>query len=106
MSAPQPLVRDGVRMGGGSSPVRSISAVTLATADMAGSFAFYTALGFAVRYGAPDAQFTSFRVGDGHLNVQLDPTSAPVPHIWGRVIFYVDDVDAMHTRAVAAGRPR
>ena len=30
-------------------------------------------------------------------------TAPPVGEPWGRVIFYVDDVDAMHHRAVAAG---
>ncbi|MEZ5138030.1 MAG: VOC family protein [Acidimicrobiales bacterium] len=28
---------------------------------------------------------------------------APVPRIWGRAIFWVDDVDAVHDRAVGAG---
>lgn len=91
-------------MDGSGGPIESISAVTLATADMATSVAFYTALGFELRYGGSDAPFTSFRAGAGYLNIQLDPTSAPL-HIWGRVIFFVDDVDAMHARARAAGYP-
>jgi len=83
--------------------VESISAVTLATGDMQRAVAFYDALGFEVAAGGPDASFTTYRVGDGWLNLQLDAAHAPVPTIWGRVIFYVDDVDAMHAQVLAAG---
>jgi catechol 2,3-dioxygenase-like lactoylglutathione lyase family enzyme len=37
------------------------------------------------------------------LNIQLDAAHAPIPAIWGRVIFWVDDVDAIYARATAAG---
>lgn len=84
-------------------PVTSISAVTLATAGMASSVAFYEALGFVVVFGGRDAPFTTFRVGSGFLNVQLDPDHAPLTRIWGRVIFWVDDVDAMYDRACTTG---
>lgn len=84
-------------------PVESISAVTFATADMAASCAFYEALGFVRIFGGPAAPFTTFRAGVGFVNIQLDPQHAPVPAIWGRAIFWVDDVDAMHARARAAG---
>lgn len=84
-------------------PVEAISAVTLAVSDMAGSCAFYEALGFVPAFGGPDAPFTSLRCGAGFLNLQLDPEHAPLPQIWGRLILWVDDVDAMHARAVAAG---
>lgn len=84
-------------------PVECLSAVTLVTADMAASVAFYDALGFVRRYGGADAAFTSYRTGPSYLNIQLDPAHAPVPHIWGRVIFWVADVDEMHARAAAAG---
>jgi catechol 2,3-dioxygenase-like lactoylglutathione lyase family enzyme len=84
-------------------PVEAISAVTLAVSDMAASCAFYASLGFATVHGGPDAPFTTLRAGAGFVNLQLDPEHAPVPRIWGRVIFWVDDVDAMHARAVAAG---
>jgi catechol 2,3-dioxygenase-like lactoylglutathione lyase family enzyme len=86
----------------GASPVRSINAVTLATADMAAALAFYTALGFPLVFGGPDDAFASLRAGDGYLNLQLDPASAPTG-VWGRVILWVDDVDAMHARVTAAG---
>lgn len=83
--------------------VECISAVTLVTADMRSSFAFYRQLGFVPRYGGPDASFTSYHVGHGYLNVQLDPEWVPGAQVWGRVILYVDDVDAMHDRALFAG---
>lgn len=84
-------------------PVESISAVTLVTADMAASVAFYEALGFRRLYGGGDQPFTSFAAGAGFVNLQLDLEHAPLPGIWGRAIFWVDDVDAMHARALAAG---
>lgn len=85
------------------SPLECISAVTLVTADMAASVRFYQSLGFRIRYGGPDAAFTSFHVGPGYLNVQVDPDRAPLRDIWGRVIFWVDDVDAVHQRVLDAG---
>ena len=83
--------------------LESISAVTLAVSDMARAVAFYDALGFDRRYGGPDAAFTSYAVGTGFVNLQLDPDHAPLPGIWGRVILWVDDVDAQHARALSAG---
>ena len=80
-----------------------LNAVTLVTADMARSCAFYDALGFESIVGGATAPFTTYRAGDGFLNVQLDPEHAPIPAIWGRVIFWVADVDELYTRAVAAG---
>jgi catechol 2,3-dioxygenase-like lactoylglutathione lyase family enzyme len=80
-----------------------INAVTLVTADMAASVRFYDALGFVVRYGGPEAPFTSFHAGEGYLNIQVDPSRAPVPDIWGRVIFWVDDVDRIHRQVIEAG---
>lgn len=85
----------------GSGPVEHISAVTLVTADMARSVPFYEDLGFSLRYGGAAADFTSFTVGDGFLNLQAGTRGDTA--IWGRIVFYVDDVDAMHARAVAAG---
>lgn len=80
-----------------------INAVTLVTADMSRSCAFYEALGFDRVLGGAGTSFTTYRVGEGFLNVQLDREHAPVAAIWGRVIFWVDDVDGMYERAVASG---
>lgn len=84
-------------------PVRGISAVTLLTADMRTAVEFYEALGFRLLYGGGPAPFTSFAAGTGYLNLQLGSEGAVDRPIWGRVVIYVDDVDAMHRRAVAAG---
>jgi catechol-2,3-dioxygenase len=43
----------------------TISALTLATHDMARAVTFYQALGFALKFGGPEAAFTSFHVGAG-----------------------------------------
>ena len=81
--------------------VQSISAVTLAVQDMARSVVFYRdAVGLTMLYGGEDAGFTSFRVGSAYLN--LIPNDKP-PIWWGRTIFYVDDVDRMHSRFLEAG---
>jgi len=84
-------------------PVESINAVTLLTADMGAAVAFYRAMGFQVVAGGPDAPFTTFGAGAGFLNLQLDPAHAPIAGIWGRVIFWVADVDEAYVRAQANG---
>ena len=84
-------------------PIECISAVTLATAAMADAVRFYDALGFEIVSGGPADAFTTFRAGAGFLNLQLDAARSPAPSLWGRVIFWVDDVDRMHRRAVDAG---
>jgi catechol 2,3-dioxygenase-like lactoylglutathione lyase family enzyme len=79
-----------------------ISAVTLVTHDMARAVRFYHALGLAIRSGGEQSSFTSFHAGSGYANL----IATPVRHErswWGRVIFHVSDVDALHARAVAAG---
>ena len=85
------------------SPVECISAVTLLTIDMGKAVTFYEALGFLLLYGGPETAFTSFRVGDGYLNLQLDQTGSLKTLIWGRVVFWVHDVDVMFQRALDAG---
>lgn len=83
--------------------VESLSAITLVCADMAVSVTFYEALGFERLYGGPDSDFTSYRVGTSFLNLQHDAAWVPSAAVWGRAIFYVADVDALHARAVDAG---
>lgn len=82
--------------------IESIDAITLATHDMARSVAFYQALGFVIRYGGADAAFTSLHAGSGYVNLTLQPPDKEW-RWWGRVIFHVQDVDAVHARALAAG---
>ena len=79
-----------------------ISAITLATHDMARAVAFYEALRFVLKFGGPVARFTSFRVGSGYLNLMSMP-GEQVWGQWGRVIFYVDDVDAFYAQAMSTG---
>ncbi len=82
--------------------LESISAVTLRVRDLGHSLAFYRTLGFELLYGDADAPLVSFRVGEGFLNLQ--PAGAEVvPADWGRVILYVDDVDAMHAHVCRLG---
>jgi uncharacterized glyoxalase superfamily protein PhnB len=85
-----------------TTPIRSLSAVTLATHDMARAVAFYRALGFVLRYGGGDAAFSSFEAGASYLNL-IAAESDQYWSWWGRVIFNVDDVDAMYRRALQAG---
>jgi catechol 2,3-dioxygenase-like lactoylglutathione lyase family enzyme len=82
--------------------IESISAITLATHDMRRAVRFYTALGFDLLYGNEDASFASFRAGSGYLNLTAQSGDRRWAW-WGRAIFYVTDVDAMHARVVAAG---
>ena len=86
--------------------IESISALTLATHDMARAVRFYEALGFALRYGGPQASFTSFSAGNACLNLTTEGSERSWSW-WGRVIFYVADVDGLYHQAVAAGmRPQ
>ena len=76
-----------------TSDLTSISAVALATHDMATSVSFYGALGFELTYGGVEAAFSSLRFGQCFVNLALREIETPVPW-WGRVIFHVPDVEA------------
>jgi catechol 2,3-dioxygenase-like lactoylglutathione lyase family enzyme len=82
--------------------IEGISAVTLGTHDMQRAVRFYRALGFELLHGNEEHSFTSFRAGTGYLNLIAQPAERRWSW-WGRVIFYVADVDAVHQRALAAG---
>ena len=70
---------------------------------MAAAVAFYRSLGLEVAYGGEGADFTSLRVGGGQfLNLIAQPPQRRWSW-WGRLILHVDDVDAVHARALAAG---
>jgi len=86
--------------------IESISAVTLATHDMAPAVRFYSTLGFSIRYGGATAAFTSFHAGSSYLNLIAAPKDQRWSW-WGRVIFYVSDVDGVYRNAVEQGlQPR
>jgi len=82
--------------------IESLSAVTLATADMRRAVGFYRSLGFVVRYGGEEASFTSFVVGPSFLNLEAGASIVDATR-WGRVVFHVTDVDAIYRRALELG---
>ena len=82
--------------------IESISAITLATHEMPRAVRFYRALEFEILHGGEASSFTSFRAGQNYLNLIAQPPERRWSW-WGRVIFYVSDVDALHQRALAAG---
>ena len=82
--------------------IESISAMTLATHDMARAVSFYRELGFELVHGGDNAAFTSFRAGTGYLNLVAQPANRNWSW-WGRAIFYVSDVDALYAQVVARG---
>ncbi|MFL5257344.1 MAG: VOC family protein [Rhodopila sp.] len=82
--------------------IENISAITLATHRMTTSVRFYSALGFDLIRGGEDALFTTFRAGTSYVNLTAQSEERRWSW-WGRVIFYVSDVDALHAQAVASG---
>jgi catechol 2,3-dioxygenase-like lactoylglutathione lyase family enzyme len=90
--------------------VERISAVTLRVANMGASVRFYRdVLGLEIIYGGEEAYFSSLRTKDGK-NPILNLERAKPATEWGRVIFYVLDVDAFRTYLKEQGfdpeRPR
>lgn len=89
----------------GSGPavrIESISAVSLATHDMARAVRFYRSLGFTVRYGGEGTSFTSLFAGSSYVNL----IAQPLEHQWswwGRVIFYAFDVDSLYEHVIRQG---
>ncbi len=82
--------------------VQNISAVTLAVQHMARAVEFYEErVGLRLLYGGGGTSFTSFRVGDGYLNLILATEGGW--KWWGRIILYVDNVDVLYQRLVEAG---
>ena len=82
--------------------IESLSAITLATHDMARAVRFYTMLGFELTYGGETGSFTSLRGGACFVNLTVQPAGKTWSW-WGRVIFYVADVDALHARILESG---
>jgi catechol 2,3-dioxygenase-like lactoylglutathione lyase family enzyme len=79
--------------------VGSINAITLAVSDMDQSVRFYESVGFRLDYRSP--AFSTFHLGGQALN--LTGETEPGAGFWGRVIFYVADVDRMYATVVDAG---
>jgi len=62
---------------------------------------FYGTLGFTLVYGGPQARFSTLQAGHAFVNLTLSPSYLPA--WWGRIIFRVDDVDALYQTVLAAG---
>ena len=74
--------------------VEKIAAVTLRVADMQRSERFYRdVLGMEIVFGGEDAFFSSLRAKQGSAPILNLEQGRSVPS-WGRIIFYVADVDA------------
>ena len=88
-----------------------------ASGDMRRSCGFYSKLGLTATFGGPDAEFTTFSAEAPvtaatnrlHVNLVHAPAYLPpppqrgVPGGWGRAVIFVDDVDSLQARLVAAG---
>ena len=97
--------------------LRTINALTLCTRDMARSCEFYSSVGLKPTLGGPDAAFTTFSATRPvtaannalHINLILAPSYVAPPPLpgapggWGRAVFFVDDVDALHLKLGQAG---
>ena len=84
--------------------IEGISAITLGTHEMERAVRFYRALGFEVLHGGEESSFTSLRAGASYLNLILQPAERRWSW-WGRLIFYVADVDAPLRPCTCSGIP-
>jgi len=74
--------------------VEKISAVTFRVLNMKASVRFYKdVLGMEIIYGGEDGSFSSLRAKDANTPILNLEQGRSVPG-WGRMIFYVADVDA------------
>ena len=74
--------------------VEKISAVTFRVLNMKASVRFYKdVLGMEIIYGGEDGSFSSLRAKDANTPILNLEQGRSVPG-WGRIIFYVADVDA------------
>ena len=74
--------------------IEKISAVTFRVLNMKASVRFYKdVLGMEIIYGGEDESFSSLRAKDANTPILNLEQGRSVPG-WGRMIFYVADVDA------------
>ncbi len=83
--------------------VERISAVTLRVANMSESVGFYRdVLGMELLHGGENASFSSLRAKDTQSAI-LNLEQGDRVTRWGRLIFYVTDVDALWNLLKARG---
>ncbi len=83
--------------------ILSINAVTLATSNMMQAIKFYKKIGFVLFQGGIEEMFTSFKVGESQiLNITIERPDFRVLW-WGRIIFYVSDVDILYQHIIKHG---
>ncbi len=80
--------------------IQHFSAVNLAVQDMARSVDFYRKLGLELLYGGEHASFTSFRAGEGFIN--LLRTGSEAGGLWG-CILRVEEVDSLYSKLKESG---
>ncbi len=85
--------------------ISSFSAVTLATHDMARAVEFYRTLGFMLRHGGPECEFSTFGVGSCYLNLIAAPAKAPVVVVGPHHLLRVGRGCAVRAGARAAPAP-
>ena len=90
--------------------VEKISAITIKVNDMARSVHFYNGLlGLKVLYGGESAYFSSLQTL-GAKDTILNLEKGHVTSDWGRIIFYVEDVDRfwahLKEKEFSPARPR
>jgi len=90
--------------------VEKISAITIKVNDMARPVHFYDKLlGLKVRYGGENAYFSSLQTL-GAKDTILNLEKGHVTPAWGRIIFYVEDVDRfwdhLKEKEFSPARPR
>jgi catechol 2,3-dioxygenase-like lactoylglutathione lyase family enzyme len=90
----------GQRAGSATVTIEGISAITLATHDMARAVDFYQRLGFRVAHATDE--FTTLHGGTATLNL-IAATADRTWSWWGRLILLVDDVDATYRHVQAQG---
>ena len=78
-----------------TSPIEKVSAVTFRVVNMTESVRFYRdVLGMELLYGGEGTGFSSLRARDTQSAILNLEQGQAVAH-WGRLIFYVADVDAL-----------
>src|SRR6266852_2280874 len=81
-----------------TSPIEKVSAVTFRVVNMTESVRFYRdVLGMELLYGGEGTGFSSLRARDTQSAILNLEQGEAVTH-WGRLIFYVTDVDVLWNR--------